>query len=212
MAEPAAAEEVVHPEVNAWFVANDATLVPSSWMPAEADGQEQTAHHDMYQVILTADHLDIGAAHLATADARCGGVASFIGVTRGNFEGKIVTRLEYHCYANMAVKQLRCISEAIFTRFQQIHKVVIAHRLGHVPVTEASLVIVVASEHRASGLAAVAWAVDELKATVPIWKREVYCEADAAAPSSSLASWKANKEFGQRHQGATVGDVCLGGV
>ncbi len=175
-----------------------------------------SATEDMYFIQLTAKTLDIAALTQLAADPRCGGVASFCGVTRGNFEGRQVTRLEYHCYSDMAVKQMRRIAELIFERFDEVHRVVVAHRLGEVPVTEASVVIIVASEHRASGLAAVAWAIDELKTTVPIWKREVYGGDVDATPSvntdesdqnhqrHSDAAWKVNKEFGVRFAGATV--------
>ena len=132
----------------------------------------------------------------------CGGVSTFLGTTRDHHGGQQVLRLEYEAYVPMAVREMGKIAKGVFARFEQVHRVVVAHRLGTVPVTESSVVIIVSSEHRASGLAAVSWAIDELKTTVPIWKLEVYATDDAGGEGTRRpqccehkATWKSNPEF-----------------
>lgn len=115
-----------------------------------------------------------------------GAVSSFIGTTRDTFYGKRVIRLEYEAYTPLALKEMQWIRQAISTRWSGIIRTLIWHRVGVVPVGEASVVIGVSSIHRAEGLAAVAWAIDELKRRVPIWKKEIYEDG---------SSWKANCEF-----------------
>uniref|UniRef100_A0A7S1M5T2 Uncharacterized protein n=1 Tax=Neobodo designis TaxID=312471 RepID=A0A7S1M5T2_NEODS len=154
-------------------------------------------------VELTDKPLDLGRLTQLALHPMCGGVSTFLGTTRDHHGGQQVLRLEYEAYVPMAVREMAKIAKGVFTRFEQVHRVVVAHRLGTVPVTESSVVIIVASEHRASGLAAVSWAIDELKTTVPIWKLEVY--ADATAESGEgvrrpqccehKAKWKSNPEF-----------------
>jgi molybdopterin synthase catalytic subunit len=161
--------------------------------------------HDRIVVQLTNAPLDLSALTDAALDPRCGGVASFIGTTRNHHGGLPVARLEYEAYVAMAVREMEKIGRKVVEQFEQVHRVVIAHRLGVVPVTGSSVIIIVASEHRASGLAAVGWAIDELKTTVPIWKREFYVteqgdEASTTGPQccAERAAWKTNPEFLKR--------------
>lgn len=118
----------------------------------------------------------------------CGAISTFLGVTRNHYKGQVVARLEYEAYTSMAVKQMTHIAKYIFKNFDQVHRVVIAHRIGSVPVKETSVFIAVSTEHRASGLQAVAYAIDTLKAKVPIWKREYYAE------EAESGAWKRNPE------------------
>ena len=73
--------------------------------------------------------------------------------------------------------------------FVQVEHIAFEHRLGLVPVTEASVVVAISSEHRAEAMEAVRWAVEELKKSVPIWKKEVYAQEEG-----QTAQWKANPE------------------
>ena len=113
-----------------------------------------------------------------------GAIATFVGTTRDHFEGKRVVRLEYEAYKPMAEKELRAIIREARARWTLRH-VAISHRTGLVPITESSVEIAISSSHRGEALEAVRFMIDELKARVPIWKKEVY---------ENGACWKENKE------------------
>jgi len=127
----------------------------------------------------------------AVSSPTCGATSMFIGTTRDNFEEKKVVRLEYEAYEPMAVTETKKICDQIRTKWSVEH-IAIYHRLGLVPVTEASIVIAISSEHRTESLEAVQFAIDTMKKTVPIWKKEVY--QDASGSTVEDTQWKANKE------------------
>ena len=102
-----------------------------------------------------------------------GAVVTFLGTTRDNFEGKRVITLEYEAFEEMAVKKLEEIRQGLRAEFQ-IEDIAIAHRIGRVDIGQISLVVAVASPHRKEAFLACHEAVDRLKATVPIWKKEIY--------------------------------------
>ncbi len=125
-------------------------------------------------------HSPIDTAPLLAAAARhdLGAVALFLGTTRDHHEGRRVTRLEYEAYEPMALAALAAIEGAARERFA-IASCAIVHRLGEVPPAEASVAVVVAAVHRAPAFDACRWAMDELKRSVPIWKREHFAEGEA---------------------------------
>lgn len=129
-------------------------------------------HGDL--VILTASDIDKAfSLKDMVASPSCGAISTFLGITRDNFRGKSVTRLEYEAYTEMALKQM----QRVITNLREcwdVYKVVIIHRVGYVPVMETSIAIAVSSAHRAESLKAVEYAIDSVKNTVPIWKKEVY--------------------------------------
>lgn len=106
-------------------------------------------------------------------DPAAGAIATFIGTTRNNNEGRNVTALNYEAYPEMAEKELARIG-ADAKRQWPICRMAIAHRLGPVAITEASVMIAVSSAHREAAFAACRFAIEEIKKTVPIWKKEVY--------------------------------------
>ncbi|XP_028829371.1 molybdopterin synthase catalytic subunit [Denticeps clupeoides] len=116
----------------------------------------------------------------------CGATAVFVGTTRDNFEGKKVLQLEYEAYVPMAELELKKICTSIRERWPAVKHISIHHRLGVVPVTEASVIIGISSPHRTESLDAVKFCIDSLKATVPIWKKELY--------ENEEPCWKENKE------------------
>eukprot|EP00322_Chrysochromulina_rotalis_P020532 CAMPEP_0115833544 /NCGR_PEP_ID=MMETSP0287-20121206/3227_1 /TAXON_ID=412157 /ORGANISM="Chrysochromulina rotalis, Strain UIO044" /LENGTH=185 /DNA_ID=CAMNT_0003286961 /DNA_START=15 /DNA_END=567 /DNA_ORIENTATION=+ len=137
------------------------------------------------EVVITAQPLPLGALAARVVCPTAGAIATFIGTTRDNFEGKRVLRLEYEAYQPMAEREMLAIIRAARARWELRH-VAIAHRTGIVPEAEASVEIAISSAHRREALEAVQFAIDELKAKVPIWKKEVYEAEDAR--------WKENKE------------------
>ena len=120
-------------------------------------------------------HARIEVAPLLAAAARpeCGAVNLFLGATRDHHAGRRVLRLEYEAYEPMALAALAALERAACERFSLAHCVVV-HRLGEVPVTEASVAVVVSSPHRAAAFEASRWLMDELKRNVPIWKKEFF--------------------------------------
>lgn len=137
-------------------------------------------------IVVTETPLNITSAFDAVSSPTSGAIASFIGTTRDNFKGRKVVRLEYEGYVPMAVKELRRICCEARAKWPELEGIAVHHRLGVVPVGEASVVIAVASPHRRDGLEAVSFLIDTLKMSVPIWKLEVY-EGDSRV-------WKENCE------------------
>ncbi|XP_055906879.1 molybdopterin synthase catalytic subunit [Eupeodes corollae] len=135
---------------------------------------------------LTPNKLDVGVISELVADDSCGAISLFVGTTRDNFEDKKVVTLEYVAYEPMAIKMMKQICDGIRNKWDDVHKIAIYHRLGLVPVKEASVVIAISSPHRQASLEAVQHAIEELKKTVPIWKKEKY--------DANESAWKENKE------------------
>ena len=106
-------------------------------------------------------------------DPEAGAVATFIGITRNNNKGRKVIALDYEAYPEMAEKELTRLSEEARTKWQ-ICRMAIVHRVGPVQITEPSVVIAVSAAHREAAFAACRFAIEEIKKTVPIWKKEVY--------------------------------------
>ncbi len=102
-----------------------------------------------------------------------GGVVTFLGTTRDHTGGRRVVSLEYEAYEDMAHRELERIAREAAERFG-VRAVSIVHRFGHLNIGEISLVVAVGSSHRREAFAAAQYAVDRIKETVPIWKKEVF--------------------------------------
>lgn len=100
-----------------------------------------------------------------------GGVAMFIGTVRNHNVGRPVTLLEYHAYQSMAEKQMRKIAEGIATQYAPIQLAAL-HRVGSLQVGDIAVICVAATPHRGEAFAACRLLIDEIKAHVPVWKRE----------------------------------------
>jgi len=122
---------------------------------------------------LSAEPLDVAAVVAEVADDRAGGTAVFIGTTRVHSRGRTVLHLEYEAYEGMAEQVMADLAADLERRYD-LCAVAIAHRIGHVGIGESSVVIAVSAPHRADALAACKDAIDRLKETVPLWKKEVY--------------------------------------
>ncbi|UWZ83846.1 molybdenum cofactor biosynthesis protein MoaE [Occallatibacter riparius] len=104
-----------------------------------------------------------------------GAVVVFDGIVRNNSRGRQTLHLDYEAYEEMAGKQMRELAQESVSRFG-VRQVVIVHRLGRLLVGETSVLIVVASAHRAQAYEASRWLIDTLKKTVPIWKKETFVD------------------------------------
>jgi len=124
-------------------------------------------------VRLVRDAIDLGALQgVAPAD---GALALFVGVVRNENKGRSVQHLEYEAYEEMALPLMQEI-EAETRRRWPVTDVRIVHRLGRLGIGEPSVAVAVASPHRAEAFAACRFAIDTLKAKVPIWKKEFYAD------------------------------------
>ena len=115
--------------------------------------------------------LDDAVREVASDDA--GAIATFTGTTRARSRGRDVVRLEYEAYEGMAEAEMERIAADLKERHSLV-EIAIHHRVGVVGIGETSVVIAVSSAHRADALAACAEAIDTLKQTVPLWKKEIY--------------------------------------
>ena len=115
--------------------------------------------------------IDVAAVAAAVADPATGATVTFVGTTRDHNDGRAVTELEYEAYPEMALAEMRKIGETAKQRWS-IAAIAIVHRIGAVPIGEASVVIAVSGAHRAAAFEACHFAIDRLKEIVPIWKKE----------------------------------------
>src|SRR5215470_10760799 len=106
-------------------------------------------------------------------DPEAGAIATFIGTTRNNNDGRKVIALDYEAYPAMAEKELLRLGKDAKTKWP-ICRMAIIHRIGPVQITQPSVMIAVSSAHREAAFAACRFAIEEIKRTVPIWKKEVY--------------------------------------
>jgi molybdopterin synthase catalytic subunit len=122
---------------------------------------------------ITEEPLSLEAVAGEVADEAAGAVATFTGMVRRQSRGREVQYLEYEAYAEMAEDVMSQIAAELAGRYE-LWSVAIHHRVGRVEIGEASVVIAVSAPHRHDALAACKDAIDALKQTVPLWKKEVY--------------------------------------
>ena len=102
-----------------------------------------------------------------------GGIDVFIGTVRDTTKGKKVVRLEFEAYESMALSELQKIVDEIKNKWP-VHKIIIHHRTGVLYTGDVAVVIAVSAAHRDAAFEACRYAIDTLKQTVPIWKKEVF--------------------------------------
>lgn len=122
-----------------------------------------------------------------TDDPSAGAIVDFWGAVRGLENGRELEGIEYEAHKAMAEYQMKAIAEAAAESFA-LTRVEIRHRIGFVPVSQPSVFVRVTSPHRAAGYAGNQWIMEELKRRVPIWKRVVFKEPDAASAISATPS------------------------
>jgi len=121
---------------------------------------------------VTAEPLSERALAQAVEDPGAGALALFSGVVRDQTGGRRVKFLEYEAHGPMALAKMREIARAIRTRWPMISRIALVHRIGRLEIGESSVMIAVSSPHRAEAFDACRFAIDTLKETVPIWKKE----------------------------------------
>lgn len=126
---------------------------------------------------ITRKPIDLSALYRAVAFPGAGAVILFSGVVRDNAQGKSVDHLEYEAYPEMAEQSMRDILAEIKTRWPDT-RVAMAHRIGRLRIEDASLVIAVASPHRPEAYAASRFAIERVKAILPVWKKEFWTDGE----------------------------------
>src|SRR5512145_374318 len=124
--------------------------------------------------------LGLSAAPLPVAEAvawaqrpDCGGVVLFSGTARDHAEGRPgVERLEYEAYDAQVVPRLRAVADEARARWPEVGRIALLHRTGVLALGDAAVVVAVSTPHRGAAFDAARFAIDTLKATVPIWKKE----------------------------------------
>jgi molybdopterin synthase catalytic subunit len=141
------------------------------------DGDVPPADDSDDWVALVPGPLPVDEAAAWAVRPSCGAVVSFSGTARDHAGGRQgVTRLEYEAYDEQAIPRMRAIVAEARARWPQIGRVALVHRVGEVPLAESAVVVVVSAPHRDEAFAAARFAIDALKATVPIWKREQWAD------------------------------------
>jgi molybdopterin synthase catalytic subunit len=126
-------------------------------------------------VELTREAIDTGALLAKASRPEAGAIVLFLGTTRETTDGRRTAMLDYEAYDEMAEKQLAELEIEARRRWPLV-ECLIVHRLGRVPLAEASVAIVVSTPHRADAFAAGQWLIDSLKRDVPIWKQEHWAD------------------------------------
>jgi len=122
---------------------------------------------------LSEEPLSLEAVVGAVSSDEAGAIATFVGTTRARSRGRTVLHLDYEAYGGMAEDVMAGIAADLKRRYD-LCEIAIHHRVGRVAIAEPSVVIAVSAPHRADALAACKDAIDMLKETVPLWKKEVY--------------------------------------
>ena len=132
--------------------------------------------------------IDINKYYNLAIDPICGAITMFSGTTRDYFIDngikKTVTKLSYESYNDMVFNELKRIEDEIRKQWN-IKNFIFVHRLGEVPITESSILLVVSSSHRQDSLQAIDYAINTIKKTLPIFKKEHY--------SDNSSIWKEQK-------------------
>jgi len=124
-------------------------------------------------VALSEARLPVAAAGEWIVLPSCGATVTFTGTARDHAEGRPgVHRLEYEAYEEPALARLRAIAAEVHTRWPMVGRVALLHRTGVVELGDAAVVVAVSAPHRGEAFDAARFGIDELKRTVPIWKRE----------------------------------------
>ncbi len=141
--------------------------------PVSGGGDSPSGSEPQSRFRLSDEPLSVETAIEQVRSAEAGGIATFVGTTRARSRGREVLHLDYEAYEGMA-EQVMADLAAELQRRHELCAIAIHHRVGRVEIGEASVVIAVSAPHRAAALAACQEAIDRLKVSVPLWKKETY--------------------------------------
>jgi molybdopterin converting factor subunit 1 len=147
-------------------------LLPPVSGGSNDDNGEQVGREE---IAIVRERIDTAAVLARIKRPEDGAVVVFEGIVRSHTRNRRTLFLDYEAYEEMALKQLESLAERARSQFQ-IREVAIVHRLGRLEIGETSVLIVVASAHRAPAFEACRWLIDTLKRTVPVWKKEHFAD------------------------------------
>ena len=124
-------------------------------------------------IVISAHPLDVTACSSWLASPDCGGIDIFVGTVRNSTKGRAVVQLEFEAYEKMAIAEMQKIAEYALRNWS-LQKMLIHHRTGSLAVGEIPVIIGASAAHRAAAFDACRYAIDKLKQTVPIWKKEIF--------------------------------------
>jgi len=126
---------------------------------------------------LSEQPLDAEAVSARVAGPDAGGLVTFAGAVREHSRGRAIRHLEYEAYPPLALAEMERICDEAARRWRGV-RVAIAHRTGHLAIGELAVVVAAAAPHRAEAFEACRFAIDALKQSVPIWKKEVATDGE----------------------------------
>jgi len=126
-------------------------------------------------ILVTSNKLNMQSCYDFVQDNSCGGIALFVGTVRNNSFNKTVTSLNFSSYKSMAIKEIKKIVNKALTDFD-ILKIAIHHAEGDLIIGDIPVIIAVSASHRKAAFDACQFAIDSLKETVPIWKKEYFTD------------------------------------
>lgn len=126
---------------------------------------------------ITNQKLDLQRCYDFVQDASCGGIAVFVGTVRNKTQNKEVILLDFSSYEPMAIKEMQKIADLALEKFS-IYKIAIHHAVGELKIGDVPVIITVSSAHRDAAFEACQFAIDTLKETVPIWKKEHFKDGE----------------------------------
>jgi len=126
---------------------------------------------------ITSEKLSLEECYEFVTDDSCGGIVAFVGTVRDRTQSKEVTQLDFSTYKPMAIKEMQHIAEIAIKKFE-IKKMAIHHAEGMLQIGDIPVIITVGSPHRKAAFEACEFAIDTLKETVPIWKKEHFSDGE----------------------------------
>lgn len=126
---------------------------------------------------ISTERLSLDECYAFVEDDSCGGITVFVGTVRNSTQNKEVSQLDFSTYKPMAIKEMQKIADQALEKFA-IKKIAIHHAEGMLQIGDIPVIITVSAPHRGAAFDACEYAIDTLKETVPIWKKEHFSDGE----------------------------------
>ena len=147
--------------------------------------------NDIFEI--TREPIDKHGLEQRLLTGAAGAMVTFDGVVRNQTKGRPVVTLQYEAYVPMAIKEMGRLGREIREKWPDVDRIGMIHRFGELKISESSVVIVITSPHRKVAFEACHYAIDRLKQTVPIWKKEVFADGEEWVEGSQVEITKETK-------------------